>query len=99
LFYSQEAELCPGESCKLNKKEEIQIIDNFQVLAIVGFLFLMGIFFSFNVTKRHNNLKVNIDKNSISHNIPDKLEGNCQVPDWAIKIGHKEKWKLHHGCK
>ena len=24
---------------------------------------------------------------------------DCIVPDWAIKMGHKEKWKLHNGCK
>ncbi|HUI98782.1 MAG TPA: DUF4395 domain-containing protein [Usitatibacter sp.] len=22
----------------------------------------------------------------------------CKVPDWAVAIGHAEKWKLHNGC-
>jgi len=22
----------------------------------------------------------------------------CQAPEWAIKMGHEEKWKLHNGC-
>lgn len=29
----------------------------------------------------------------------DETEENpCQPPQWAIDIGHAEKWKLHHGC-
>jgi hypothetical protein len=23
----------------------------------------------------------------------------CKVPDWAVAIGHAEKWKLHNNCK
>jgi len=24
---------------------------------------------------------------------------DCEVPEWAKKIGHEELWKLHHNCK
>ncbi len=24
---------------------------------------------------------------------------DCVVPDWAKKMGHEDKWKLHNGCK
>jgi hypothetical protein len=24
---------------------------------------------------------------------------DCKVPDWAIAMGHADKWKLHHNCK
>jgi len=23
---------------------------------------------------------------------------NCTPPDWAVKMGHAEQWKLHHNC-
>jgi hypothetical protein len=23
---------------------------------------------------------------------------DCQAPQWAIAIGHEDKWKLHNGC-
>jgi len=29
----------------------------------------------------------------------DNADKDCTVPEWAIKMGHKEKWKLHNGCK
>ena len=30
----------------------------------------------------------------------DTVAGDdCTVPEWAIKIGHADKWKLHHNCK
>jgi hypothetical protein len=25
-------------------------------------------------------------------------ETDCTPPDWAVKIGHAEMWKLHHNC-
>ena len=25
-------------------------------------------------------------------------EERCRVPEFAKKIGHEEKWKLHNGC-
>jgi len=27
------------------------------------------------------------------------INKDCIPPQWAINIGHAEKWKLHHGCK
>jgi hypothetical protein len=24
---------------------------------------------------------------------------DCQAPQWAIDMGHKDKWLRHHGCK
>ncbi len=26
-------------------------------------------------------------------------EERCKVPDFAIAMGHAEKWKLHNNCK
>ena len=34
-----------------------------------------------------------------THQAPVAEDKDCEVPDWAIKMGHKEKWKLHNGCK
>lgn len=115
LFYSQKVELCPGESCTIKKKEKIQKINNSQVLIVILFIFFIGAIPSFSIVKENNNLKKEIDNEHvvkqnnnfekgitnehINYSVPEDANDSCQVPDWAIKIGHEEKWKLHHGCK
>jgi len=34
-----------------------------------------------------------------THQAPVAEDKDCEVPEWAIKMGHREKWKLHNGCK
>jgi hypothetical protein len=29
----------------------------------------------------------------------DSQDARCQVPEWAIAIGHEEMWKLHNNCQ
>ena len=36
-----------------------------------------------------------VDENNLITNIKE----GCEAPEWAIKIGHEEQWKLHNGCK
>ena len=34
-----------------------------------------------------------------ANEVSEKKEGDCVVPQFAIDMGHEEKWKLHNGCK
>lgn len=31
--------------------------------------------------------------------VPAESSADCTPPDWAVKMGHAEMWKLHHNCK
>ena len=33
------------------------------------------------------------------YNLFKKEQERCKVPDFALAIGHAEKWKLHNNCK
>ena len=35
----------------------------------------------------------------VNSDIIDINSEDCDVPEWAIKIGHEEQYKLHHGCE
>ena len=86
LFHQQKAELCPGNSCAVKDRVEIQQISPLQYVVIP--LFLGLIFLVANSTL--------IQSKKIT---PQTAQaGDCVAPDWAIKMGHEEKWKLHNGC-
>ena len=57
---------------------------------------------NFNLIEKFSKKKFGYYKQS-SNNL-DLLKANdsdndCQVPQWAIDIGHGELWKEHHNCK
>jgi len=40
----------------------------------------------------------NIEPSIPSSSVSPAEEERCRVPEFAKKIGHEEKWKLHNGC-
>ncbi len=111
LFKKQGAILCPGGVCEKNKKEKIQKISIWQGLIVVVFILAVGYITNANFTKKNKEI-LNIPKENINvkndaginiikdnNLIKPPSNKDCEVPDWAIKIGHEEKWKLHHGCE
>jgi len=95
----KKAELCPGGICENSPKEEIQKINFLQIGIVALFLVFTVSLFTFGMSAEPSQEK-NIEEN-ISSEVSEETEisDSCVVPEWAIKIGHKEKWKLHHGCK
>ncbi|MCF6173316.1 MAG: DUF4395 domain-containing protein [Campylobacteraceae bacterium] len=96
LFHTQKAKLCPGNSCESIKRAEIQKtgITQFAILIVSAFL-LYGVW---NISLIHKSYALPIkilDKQTNKKTINKE----CTPPQWAIDIGHAEKWKLHHGCK
>jgi len=49
-----------------------------------------------NVQKEHSKQENKIE---ILKEKTEVVNDECQPPQWAIDMGHGEKWKLHHGCK
>jgi hypothetical protein len=96
LFHKEKAKFCPGNSCEVNQREPIQKtgIIQFVVLAISAF-FLYGVW---NSTLIHKSYIKPIEVINKKSNL-ETTNKECIPPQWAINIGHAEKWKLHHGCK
>lgn len=105
LFNTEKAKLCPGGACETPAKEEIQKINFWQIGIVILFLLFVIALPAFGMIP--NNTVKNIPRDShqntneiISNgDISPLNDDECKVPEWAIKIGHEEKWKLHHGCK
>jgi hypothetical protein len=75
---------CPDGNCEIVSNEKIQNISLTQ--SSIAVVFLVLIVFAFNV-------------GIPSLEASAKKEGDCVVPQFAIDMGHEEKWKLHNGCK
>ena len=109
-LFNQKADLCPGGVCEEHKKEKIQKISIGQVLVVVVFILVIAYINSnfikknnkaLNIPKKNVEAKNNVGINALKNDslIKPPSDKNCEVPEWAIKIGHEEKWKLHHGCE
>jgi hypothetical protein len=96
LFHKEKAKFCPGNSCEVNQIEPIQKTGIIQFVVLgVSVFFLYGVWNSALIHKTYiKHIKIQ-NKTQTSQTI----NKDCIPPQWAINIGHAEKWKLHHGCK
>jgi hypothetical protein len=96
LFNKEKAQLCPGNVCVVKKSEPIQMVTWAQALISVGYvallLFLSPILFATTSQPRNTDRATQTPPTSAIE------EERCRVPEFAKKIGHEEKWKLHNGC-
>jgi len=100
LFFKEKAMLCPGGTCEVGDRKEIQKIGFAQSSVVAGFLVVI-------VFVGNHLVPVSADTGGIpenaatirSHQAGAAGNGDCKVPDWAVAIGHADKWKLHHNCK
>jgi len=108
FFKGTKATLCPGGVCEPRKKEAIQQTNIQQWLIVI--LFALSIYYVANssIIKNNNKTQIipnqNIEnasniKNETNKDLINPTTDDCKVPNWAIEIGHEEKWKLHHNCK
>jgi hypothetical protein len=100
LFHREKAKLCPGDACSVFVRHESQKIDAMQMVVVVLFFAAITA-----VAKTLPNGKPAV---SAGQDGPTAVEGqpletasseDCTPPDWAVKMGHAEMWKLHHNCK
>lgn len=91
-----QAQLCPGGVCEVLTKDDIQKISLAQVLALGMFAIALGA-----VTVQMPTAPVPGRTNVTSGSpaaLSDVERERCKVPEFAKKIGHEEKWKLHNNC-
>ncbi|MBT4334316.1 DUF4395 domain-containing protein [archaeon] len=85
FFNKEKAKFCPGGSCQ-TKREKIQKINRLQVL--IAILFIVGIIF----------VSVELSEEEKIDSPENNSSDECEVPQWAIDLGHEEQYVLHHGC-
>jgi hypothetical protein len=92
-LHKEQAQLCPGGSCELPVRQEIQTIGTAQILVVIGFLGKVGF------VGRH--LPGPVAAPTLPNMPAAANTGNadCTPPSWAVAMGHAEKGKLHHNCK
>ncbi len=88
LFHKED---CPDGSCAVPVKEPIQNISIIQSFIALFFIVLVIGAFRTGVPS--------IEDYMSAQELSVKKEGDCVVPQFAIDMGHEEKWKLHNGCE
>jgi len=88
LFHKDKAALCPGGACEVLDRHESQNIGATHITVVMLFLGIMvAVAQSFTTV-------------APAAAPPDTVAASdCKPPDWAVAMGHAEKWKLHHNCK
>jgi hypothetical protein len=97
LFNKEKAQLCPGNVCEIKDREPIQKLAWHQALiaaVYVGLLLALSPVL-FATTPQTLSIHPSVPSGSVS----PAEEERCRVPEFAKKIGHEEKWKLHNNCK
>ena len=96
LFNKEKAQLCPGNVCEIKDRESIQIVTLAQALIAMGYVAL-PLFLSPVLDTARSQVSSK-DPASQASPASSAEEERCRVPEFAKKMGHEEKWKLHNGC-
>jgi len=106
LFNTEKAKLCPGETCEITAKDEIQKINFPQFTMVFLFIAFVITIPTFGIMQKDTFKSETISTNETrsinfvdENNLITNIKEGCEAPEWAIKIGHEEQWKLHNGCK
>jgi hypothetical protein len=95
LAFKEKAKLCPGNVCEVTPAKQGPKINAGQLgvtLLFVGAIVAVA------------RLIPNEWQGDAGAGIGDAVQtaavaGDCKVTDWAVAIGHAEKWKLHNNCR
>ena len=96
LFNKEKAQLCPGNVCEIKDRQSIQIVTLAQALIAIGYVALL-LFLSPVLDTAHSQVSSK-DPATQASPASSAEEERCRVPEFAKKMGHEEKWKLHNGC-
>jgi hypothetical protein len=87
VFNKEKAQLCPGNVCDIKDREPIQMVAWPQGLLAAGYVALL--------LALSPTLRATPPQPRSAGQAPEE---RCRVPEFAKKMGHEEKWKLHNGC-
>ncbi len=98
LFNKAQAQLCPGGVCAVQDRQPIQFVSGAQYATLA--VFLLGLAVAATLMPQ----APAAPSAAAADGAPAQPrsaaeEERCRVPEFAKKIGHEEKWKLHNGCQ
>ncbi len=95
LFGRRQAQLCPGGVCETRTALPI---GSTQLAGTVLFFVAMA-FIGRGLLSDTRDIEF-LQGDTASTTEPAAPASNeCTPPDWAVAMGHADKWKLHHNCK
>jgi hypothetical protein len=98
IFNKNSIEDCPSGKCEVSKIENIKKVNLVQIGIFL--LFLLSIYFIYQSLTPKDIIKTETTSTTQEQtNVTEIKKEDCVPPQWAIDMGHGEKWKLHHGCK
>lgn len=96
LFNKEKAQLCPGHVCEVKDREPIQTVELLQWIIAIAYLVLLLVLAP--LLHATTPAPRSADPAAQSSPVSPAEEERCRVPEFAKKMGHEEKWKLHNGC-
>ena len=100
LFNKEKAQLCPGNVCEPGEMSQIQMIGFAQIAVVVVFfggIYALGDLVAGSASAAP--IQASTQSLAASEAARKAEEERCKVPDFAIAMGHADKWKLHNNCK
>ncbi|MGF1548204.1 MAG: DUF4395 domain-containing protein [Thiotrichales bacterium] len=92
LVFREPAQLCPGGVCAVPARAPVQRIGAAQTAIVLAFAAGMAL------VVKHFTPPV-VEAAQAAEPVPESASGDeCAPPEWAVAMGHAEKWKLHHNC-
>ena len=96
IFNKEKAQLCPGNVCEIKDREPIQMVDGHQ--AMIAGLYVALLLALAPILQSATPQPRGLDSAGSPSSVSPAEEERCRVPEFAKKLGHEEKWKLHNGC-
>jgi hypothetical protein len=94
--FEKRARYCPGDACATDAPHPSQKVGVAGALVVVAFLgVVVG---AATLRSQPTVLDPAIAAAPPAVAPAAASAGPCTPPEWAVKIGHAEMWKLHHGC-
>ncbi|MCG6888908.1 MAG: DUF4395 domain-containing protein [Gammaproteobacteria bacterium] len=98
IFHRQQAQHCPGGVCEVLTPHASQKAGAGGLVIVALFLITVG----FIAQERFpaTDVKMVNTESAAADPAPTSPMGDrdCTPPDWAVAMGHTEKWKLHNNC-
>lgn len=95
LFSREQAQHCPGGVCQARSTLPI----GFAQIAVTVLFFGVMVILGQALLSDPRDLR--FLEGGAATATPDRaapVNTDCTPPDWAVAMGHAEKWKLHHNC-
>ena len=95
LVSSNKSQLCPGEACETPDKLPIS-----GAQAGITLVFFVALYFLGRPLLTDARDAPSLGRDPATKPVAAApAAGECTPPDWAVAMGHADKWKLHHNCK